>query len=136
MSAFTLIIIKFLRGIWHMDSPKDIKKVTTIYLAVEFALLVLFLVPSQLLDREWEWSNDVRVASVVVYLVVRKILLMAPFCCGCRNVWCCNLGCEEAEAKVGGVFTAARAVRRVAGRLWNFRHASAFMQERFSLIVI
>ena len=30
----------------------------------------------------------------------------------------------------------ARAVRRVAGRLWNFRHASGFVQERFSNIVI
>ena len=136
ITTFTFTIIKFFRGICHADTPKDIKTGMSIYLSIEFVLLLLFLAPSQFLDRQWEWSNDVRVALVVGYLLLRKILFLTPFCCGCRNVWCCDMGCEQAESKAGGVFAAAKSVRRVAGWLWNFRHASGFMQERFSLIVL
>ena len=136
ITTFTFTIIKFFRGICHADTPKDIKTGMSIYLSIEFVLLLLFLAPSQFLDRQWEWSNDVRVALVVGYLLLRKILFLTPFCCGCRNVWCCDMGCEQAESKAGGVFAAAKAVRRVAGRLWNFRHASEFLQDRLALLLI
>ena len=135
-ASFIIIIIKFMRGICESDTPRDIKTGVSFYLALEFVFLLLFLVPSQFLDTAWEWSNDVRVALVAGYLLLRKIVFLTPFCCGCRNAWCCGIWCENKESSAGGVFAAARAVRRVAGRLWNFRYASEFLQDRLSLILI